>query len=87
MQQQAGCEAQEQGDVEQGSVEMGDGKRGMESKENAVLESRVEIVVEGEEEGLGGGSVREIWDEGEVDREVVVWGRGRNGMSLPRRED
>jgi hypothetical protein len=69
-----------------------------ESEENMVLESRVEIVVEEEEQG----SVRDSWDresqwdagtEGEdSDGDLGEWGRGRtwergrNGMSLPRTE-
>jgi flagellar biosynthesis/type III secretory pathway M-ring protein FliF/YscJ len=68
-----------------------------ESKENMVLESRVEIVVHGE----GQGSQRDDWerqsqwdtgtDEDENDGDLGEWGRGRmwergrNGMSLPRR--
>ena len=91
-----------------------------ESKENMVLESRVEIVVDGGDDGdsnRGGesGSVRssvrgsmggsldeyEGWDAGtdgdvsegeDMDGDLGEWGRGRrwergrNGMSLPRRE-
>lgn len=68
-----------------------------ESKENMVLESRVEIVVDGEVQD----SVRGSWDrEGhwnvdtddeDDDGNLSEWGRGRrrdvgrNGMSLPRR--
>ena len=69
-----------------------------ESKENMVLESRVEIVVENE----GQDSVRGSWDgegswdantdDANDDGDLSEWGRGRrreigrNGMSLPRRE-
>lgn len=65
-------------------------KSGREIKENVVLESRVEIVVEGEEEAQGS-SGRESWGKGwekeeEADGEVGAWGRERRGMSLQRRE-
>lgn len=63
---------------------MDDVKCETESKENVVLESRVEIVVEGEAEGQGESSSRTSW--GDADIEEGVWGKGRNGMNLPRRE-
>ncbi|KAJ4369069.1 hypothetical protein N0V83_006152 [Neocucurbitaria cava] len=54
-----------------------------ESKENMVLESRVEIVVDdGGEESDGDGD--SVWDTGMEDDDEM-W-RGRQAMSLPRRE-
>lgn len=59
-----------------------------ESKENIVLESRVEILIvdEGEESDEGGWDG--VWDEEDegVDIQDGGWGRGRMAMSLPRRE-
>ncbi|USP80903.1 hypothetical protein yc1106_08177 [Curvularia clavata] len=78
---------QAQREVEQGRVELDD-KDGREMKEHVVLESRVEIVVESEEEAQGS-SVGGSWREGcveEADGEVGVWGSERRGMSLQRRE-
>jgi hypothetical protein len=67
---------------------------GTESKENMVLESRVEIVVD--EEGSDSGSEDGGWDagtegedsdeDGDLGDRGRPWERGRNGMSLPRRE-
>lgn len=42
-------------------MELDDVKDGSEIKENVVLESRVEIVVESEDEEAQGSSVRESW--------------------------
>jgi hypothetical protein len=66
-----------------------------ESKENMVLESRVEILVD-EGDGSDGASSDggDEWDagtDGESDDDGNLgrgraWERGRNGMSLPRRE-
>ena len=70
-----------------------------ESKENMVLESRVEIVVEeGEAIDRSSMDAEDEWDAGtdgecdEGDGDLGDWGRGRiwergrNGMSLPRRD-
>ncbi|KAF1945150.1 hypothetical protein EJ02DRAFT_500897 [Clathrospora elynae] len=86
-------------------VERGTELKGMslsesgESKENMVLESRVEILVDGEtetdnEEGWDGENEWDADTDGQdSDGDLGEWGRGRawergrNGMSLPRRED
>jgi hypothetical protein len=67
-----------------------------ESKENMVLESRVEILVDEGDGSEGGGSDGgDEWDagtDGESDDDDEdlgrgrAWERARNGMSLPRRE-
>ncbi|EDU48591.1 hypothetical protein PtrSN002B_000809 [Pyrenophora tritici-repentis] len=70
-----------------------------ESKENMVLESRVEIVVEegeaSERSSVDGGDEWDAGTDGEFDEgdgDLGDWGRGRtwergrNGMSLPRRD-
>jgi len=68
-----------------------------ESEENMVLESRVEIVVENEEQDdVGSWDGEGPWDvcthDEDEDGDLHEWGRGRrreigqNGMSLPRRD-
>ncbi|KAH7392764.1 hypothetical protein BKA66DRAFT_547666 [Pyrenochaeta sp. MPI-SDFR-AT-0127] len=81
-------------EVERGDIEMhkSGSSEGSESKENMVLESRVEIVVDEEsdvEEDEDGWEADGEWDDGFDDREVGVdrgRERGRCAMSLPRRE-
>jgi hypothetical protein len=60
-------------------------ERVIESKENMVLESKVEIVVEDSESESGAVDRWDGWDASweEEDDEME---RGRKGMSLPRRE-
>jgi hypothetical protein len=73
-------------------VELGGLKGASETKENEVLESRVEIVVEGEDEEEGeeaqGNSRGCDETEGEDEEEVNKWdgGGGMSGMSLSRRD-
>jgi outer membrane lipoprotein SlyB len=61
---------------------------GSESKENVVLESRVEIIVEGDDESER--NVLDEWDGWSAgvgqDLDQDDEERGRKGMSLPRRE-
>jgi hypothetical protein len=54
-----------------------------ESKENMVLESKVEIVVH---DGENGRNVLDDWDGWSAGVEEDLGERGRKGMSLPRRE-
>jgi hypothetical protein len=56
-----------------------------ESKENMVLESRVEIVVEDSESESGAVDRWDGWDASWEDEDDEME-RGRKGMSLPRRE-
>lgn len=70
-----------------GAGDMRNIRRVSESKENMVLESRVEIlVVDGEESEEGDWDG--VWDEDEdedLEEEDGGMGRGRMAMSLPRR--
>jgi hypothetical protein len=69
---------------------------GSESKENMVLESWVEIVVDGEvDSDTGSSDGGDEWDagtdgesdgDGDLGDRGRAWERGRNGISLPRRE-
>ena len=73
--------------VEQGGggMDRAVGSEGDEGKENMVLESRVEIVVDEESNSEGDGWEADMEGEDESDGETGR-GRGRHAMSLSRRE-